>query len=896
MGHVLLSLVLTGAAFATLNRPDSVAIASPLAPQVLPWTLPEPAYRIYVQADGMHRLDYAYLSSAGLPVDSINPETFRMFNMGTEIAIQVTGDGDTQFETGEAIIFYGRSIDSLFYDGLAPTNKYTGENVFWLTYGGPAGLRMTTPDGAASGAVPAPFVHKVHIETKSQNSQYISAYPKEPNADHWYDSRLLVTSATGSRNKDYTLNIAHLASAMPDGSPVPDGLVKVSMLGYADGAHNLRFSVNGNLVFEQANLWSGFEPVIAQASVPSSYFQEGNNSIQIIVYNAGKTFDTVHPNWVEVTYYDDYYAEGDVLAFDNSTPGSWRYQVQGFSSSAIEAYDVTDMAAVRRFINTSVSGSGPYVLGFGDSTTTTRRYITVGAGGWLTPARIEHVVNQTSAYTPMDLLDGGLGAEYVIITHKDFWAEAGQLAQWRDYDFTVALVDVQQVYDQFNGGSMSAEAIHDFLAHAYKEWTPKPEYVVLFGDGSLDMRHYRDTFNTYIPPYLAYVDPGLGETAADNRFVTLEGNDLVPDMHLGRLPANTPAEARAMVDKIFAYENPALYRTGAWNTLFVSDNWETGDGNFYAYSDAIADELVPQASYVVTKAYLDSPDPNATCDTVECRDRITSTLNQPGTLFLSYVGHASRDVWAAEALMDKTLLSTLTNGPCLPVALPMTCYEGSFHDPTISSLAEAAVRMPVHGFIASWSATGFGLPAGHDYLEKGVVEALLINGVERLGPATTYGKQYLADHATPGAYDDLFDTYILIGDPGLRVRTDLVCSELPTAVYIADFRAERTQGSPGSVLVSWRTENELDTIGFYLLRSESGGGFVRLDEELMPAQRAGSDSGSDYSYLDLDASAEETYAYKLEILQADGTINEYGYVEVPGTHDLILRQQPIPTR
>ena len=47
-----------------------------------------------------------------------------------------------------------------------------------------------------------------------------------------------------------------------------------------------------------------------------------------------------------------------------------------------------------------------------------------------------------------------------------------------------------------------------------------PLYVVLVGDGSFDPRQYRaDSPPTFIPPYLADVDPWAGETAADNRYV-----------------------------------------------------------------------------------------------------------------------------------------------------------------------------------------------------------------------------------------------------------------------------------------------------------------------------------------------------------------------------------------
>jgi hypothetical protein len=349
--------------------------ASALAPQAAPWTPPDPAYRVYIEADGMYRLDYATLSSAGLPVDSLNPETFRVLNAGAEIAIQVTGDGDAQFETGEAVIFYGRSLDSLFYDGLTPTNKYTGANVYWLTYGGAAGLRMATKGGSASGDAPGPFPHRVHLE---QNAQYISAYPKALDADHWYDFKIQPSGPTASRNKFYTFDIVHLATA------APDGLLKVALLGQFAGAHNLRLYVNGNKVFEQTNLWSGFEPVTVQTSVLSSYFLEGSNTIQVQIFNAGKSLDVVYPNWVEVTYPDDTIAEGDSLAFENNTAGAWRYQVQGFSSPDIEAYDVTDMTAVQRFINTTVGGSTPsFDVSFGDSVAGASRDVAVATGGWL---------------------------------------------------------------------------------------------------------------------------------------------------------------------------------------------------------------------------------------------------------------------------------------------------------------------------------------------------------------------------------------------------------------------------------------------------------------------------------------------------------------------------------
>ena len=178
------------------------------------------------------------------------------------------------------------------------------------------------------------------------------------------------------------------------------------------------------------------------------------------------------------------------------------------------------------------------------------------------------------------------------------------------------------MYDQFNGGHRSAEAIHDFLAYAYLHWeAPAPAYVLLLGDGNYDMRNYKgNSGSTYIPPYLELVDPDMGETAADNRFVTLTGADNVPEMHIGRFVANTTVQAAAMVNKTIDYEVSCQCNTWNYNTLFVADDLEGGGGNFWDYSDRIANgyldppdqttPLLPE-TYSVAKAYL-----GQTCDII----------------------------------------------------------------------------------------------------------------------------------------------------------------------------------------------------------------------------------------------------------------------------------------
>ncbi|MCX7671937.1 MAG: hypothetical protein N2439_17935, partial [Anaerolineae bacterium] len=163
-------------------------------PFASPWIPPAPAYRIAIAADGIQRLDYAALAAAGLPVDTLDPRTFRMFYMGQEIAIRVNGEADGRFDAGDEILFYARTVDSLFYEGLLRANKYTGTNIFWLTYGGPSGRRMAQLDGSAGGAPPPPFLHKEHLERYTRYV-YLNNYPDLPDADHWFDVKLVAPNS-----------------------------------------------------------------------------------------------------------------------------------------------------------------------------------------------------------------------------------------------------------------------------------------------------------------------------------------------------------------------------------------------------------------------------------------------------------------------------------------------------------------------------------------------------------------------------------------------------------------------------------------------------------------------------------------------------------------------------
>jgi hypothetical protein len=357
------------------------------------------------------------------------------------------------------------------------------------------------------------------------------------------------------------------------------------------------------------------------------------------------------------------------------------------------------------------------------------------------------------------------GADYVLIAHGELIGAVQPLLNQRQLQgLRVAAVDVQDVYDEFSGGLIDPEAIRAFVSYAYQHWAaPAPTYVLLVGDGHYDfMDRWGFGAPNYVPPYLEMVDPWWGETAADNRYAAVVGQDNLPDVLLGRLPASSLVEAKTLVSKIVAYEREPL--PGAWNSrhVFVADRWDLA-GNFAGSMDVTYDRFIREP-WMGSRIYLDDL-------SLENARQETLAAWQHGALLVSYMGHSSWHQWSVGPLMHVSDVSALSNERRLPVLLGMTCFTGFFHHPEYGTLDEMLVRHEGGGAVASWSSSGLGLQAGHQRLHQGFYRAVVPGVKVQLGRAVLDAK--LDMHAYTGAYDELLDTYHLLGDPAMVLNTTL---------------------------------------------------------------------------------------------------------------------------
>jgi hypothetical protein len=251
-----------------------------------------------------------------------------------------------------------------------------------------------------------------------------------------------------------------------------------------------------------------------------------------------------------------------------------------------------------------------------------------------------------------------------------------------------------------------------------------------------------------------------GEVPNDHWYGCIRGEDLISDLHVGRLPARTAQEVGAMVDKILTYETAPLSEEG-WEkrVILVADDDEPG---FKGMNEAVAGSLSP--AYLVSKKYLkDYPDP------LDLNRELIDEINA-GALLVNYVGHGAEDYWADEPIFEAWEVDTLGNGPKYPLVVAMSCLNGYFVEAFQGwdSLAEVFMKSADKGAVAMFASTGMTAPEEQVLLDGGLFEALFEQGERRLGEAVGYGKRTLLANSEGG--EDVVRTFMLFGDPAMEMK------------------------------------------------------------------------------------------------------------------------------
>lgn len=697
------------------------------------------ATKLTVSTAGIQQVAGGQLPSAAIA-------QLRLWKGETQIALEVDdADGNGVLGAGDTLFFYAPTVG----------DRWNSTDTYWLTADGrQAALRIGASAAPASGS---PRTSAYELGTWRRPALYDSEYPG-PQQDHWFSGRLssfnqFQDTARITATLDLRLpRIAGTATYTITGA-VRDAQSKTA-------SHTLRVSTgsaSGQIGWASGGSWSQRIPL-------------AQNGPQLIISAInGPTYDDILIDQIAwaMPATLDFSAGG--ASFLTTIAGA--YQLGGLGGARL--YDITSPAAPGRI---AISGSA-FQAKAG------HRYLVAKGGTLGAPA--------VAAYTPPDL-GAALAAQVVYIAPSEWASALAPLVALRQgQGYQVAIASPQAIYDTWGGGQISPEAIRSFLRAAYAQGGGRLVSATLVGDGTNDPFDYsRPTSDeqanniNIIPPYLAPVDPWIGETACETCYAQLNGSspldDTLPDILIGRIPAKDAAQVGDIAAKIVRYESSSPSPEFASRIGFVADNYNQADGSQDSAGDfaAMADEIADMAPGKITTARM-YYDPTVARSGVyepssqQAYSRTRSLLNG-GAALVNYIGHGYVTQWGVTdvAASPNTLLSlydpdSFTNSANMPIVLSMTCLTSAFQAPNFysTSIDERLLIRREGGAVATWGSSGEGVVLGHRALQRGFYQALWrgLPAQPSVGELAQAGyAELLSSDPTAGS---AIRTFLILGDP-----------------------------------------------------------------------------------------------------------------------------------
>lgn len=716
-------------------RKDSLALPSDLQATVDGSVLPpdpETQHRIMTQGgvkfdikkDGMYRVTRAELQTAGFDVNS-DPTNWRLFMDGNEQAINVAPGG-------QYIEFYGKGID------VRETDKRT----YFLIADSAQGKRIISKFLGNIGGNVVSHNYRYAIEKKERLGISFNQFIKNGDEENYFGRPVYSTFVNCSESApclSFDLNGLDLSGL--------NAVVTVKLQGIPNTppAHSVRVLLNG----EEIGLVNGNGVVSFSSDIsvsPGILLEQGN----ILRLATTTSSDTVFFDSVKVTYSKKYSANQNSVRF--FTPGYRKIDVEGFTSANIRIFDTTLDGNPQLITNLPITQNGAT---YSVKMPSNRPAVMFGIedSGLLQ-------VPSITPFNPSSLGTPSNQADMVIISYSspEFMTASETWAAYRRSSaggsFTVKVIDVADLYDEFSFGEHSAMAIYHFLQYVKNNWqNPRPHYVMLMGDASTDARNYVGLgYNDLVPTMhvgLIFEDTGSDEALADFN------HDGVAEMAIGRVPARTLSVINTVFHKTTLFEttvNQSLDRGGVCA-------FDRPDGfDFEAMCHALMDQL-PAG---MPKTYINKmiPPNNTTIDP-NGHTNLINALNL-GPYVVNYSGHGTAGIWSSTNFFNSNDAAMLTNLSNPSIYTMLTCYNGYFMWALNDSLGEALLKAP-GGAVATWASTTETTPdyqllmGSRFYLKTGE------GNIRRLGDLVLDAKAIIAG-------SDVGYSWALLGDPALAVR------------------------------------------------------------------------------------------------------------------------------
>ncbi|MBT4575844.1 MAG: hypothetical protein HOB92_05200, partial [Candidatus Cloacimonetes bacterium] len=745
-------------------------------------------FRLIIAEEGIYKVTYEYLletlAANYFPIDytlafnwnDIDPRNLELSCMGNPVPIHFVGAADGSFDAGDYFEFYG----DIHYGETHYYDDFTSENSYYLKLLDHPGSRMAVENGglgninAGQFIIPESYQHTVHFEEQNSKDHLGNQYYHHPNypaefyrEDIWFWDRIYSPS----------LEIYSFELQYPDQRPTKRFTAQTCLFSVTfneDNYYQINHSAQVNINSSQidSHVWHGQNEQMFdnfENPLPNSFLYHGENNLYVNLPGIpGIENQQVLLDYFDVTYWREYKTDADEMKFtepQDEDLGLFQFELENFSTDQVSVYKLgtsfIENLHVESFLG---NGSPPFKISFQDSLINNNtKYFAVTNDKKKQPVKIVPNI-------PSSLKSQTNFAKYIVITLTDFIEHPSILQfkqKWEEQGKIVKIVALQDIFDEFNYGIRSVQSIKDFIQYAYNNWSGSGVTHVLFmGDGITDERDNSSSREFNLIPFRNVWVEKWGAIASDNWLGCIVGDDLVPDVAVGRINIWNEDQIEDVVNKTVQYIDQPNFQDLWHSHVTLAAGGNPSEGSFFAgQSEEVRALWIPD-DYNVSRVYCNTEDlPESyggnTTDLI-------SNIND-GTIYLQFMGHGGGHIWADYNLLNIADIATFNNDN-FPLVASLSCYGSAFNTPQSSCIGEELVLRPNRGAIGHIGFTGYGYMNADLAVSKHINEALFDKHVPTVGEIVSFTKaKFFASYNFSGVGVALTHGCALLGDPMIEM-------------------------------------------------------------------------------------------------------------------------------
>ncbi|MBU1679678.1 MAG: hypothetical protein KKD86_12655, partial [Bacteroidetes bacterium] len=484
-------------------------------------------------------------------------------------------------------------------------------------------------------------------------------------------------------------------------------------------------------------------------------------SITLRSFATEASVNSVNLDWYEMQYprYIKPYSDSLVFSFSSiNTEERKNVLVSGIQSDKISLWQIVPH---NKKILVSSTGSS---LVFSDTINSSSKYILLAENKIKEPKIFyKKIFTKTSDHSNQ--------TDYILITHPNFISTGQNYADMigSNYGLTTAVINIEDLYDEFNYGFFNPEVIKEFLKLTHQYWTkPAPQYVFLVGGTTYDYHDNKHKFMGY--PKVNNFVPSYGASVSDNWFVIWDStNANYLQMNIGRLPVTTSEEFERYLQRHISFLNQ---KYTDWNKKYILFSGGLGDNQseldiLRSANEFISTNLLePPPIAGVYNHFYKTINPKSNFGPFS-QSKVDEAIRN-GAVFISYIGHSGTRTWDNSITEPEHLQNDFNRNP---LVTDFGCSTARFAEPDVTSFAELFTVSNQSQAIAYIGNASLGFLSTATTFPKIFYSKLLKDSLHSVSDALNNSKHELVANYGNSTVNRLFVlTNTLIGDPIVNLQ------------------------------------------------------------------------------------------------------------------------------